>query len=751
MMTGLTGIRFFGVNRSNSMRSRVLIPSFVITLCEFVVLVSIFLISLSIIKKIVVSKFDEMGDTAAKLSSESMEEELLENMRFRANDMAALIDEKLMTIQNITMLLSATATDYYTSPQFYNPRSLRIISEGEKVGDAGVTNLYISPNSDYSRALADSALAGNIKDLFEQVNAMDGDITASYLAGESGYFIITRNDAVSFTKYDARQRSWYVDAKEKMRLSWSAVYADTAGRGPTITCASPYFDGQKRLRGIAGNGVLLSNFNQIINSAAPGETTVVFLLDEDGRKLFASDGSGITINPETLAVSGEKLSESPHNDMRHLASEMTARKSGTSRVFYNGGNHYVAYHPLKTLNWSLGISVDEREITGQLNGIRSNISALAEASNGDTSRATLVIMIILAVVGAFLLVLRAAAILKLADRISTPVIALAHSVELVAGDNLDEKIDTCSQVEEIRRLASSFNEMKDRLREYIENLASVTAQKGRIDAELGVAAKIQAAMLPSGLERPEGFPDYFEINARMFPAREVGGDFYDYFFIDKSHFAVVIGDVSGKGVSAAMFMAIIKTLMHNYLSDGIEPDEAVRKLNLQLCENNKEDMFVTIWAGVFNPYTGRLFYVNAGHNPPLLKSGAFSYRYIKSYTHDLVVGIMEDAKFHRRELNLAPSDELFLYTDGVTEAFNRFNNMYGEERLNSYLNAHYEESTESLITGLHSDIQSFAETAEPSDDITMLVLRCVKRTEDSPPEELAEIIEEEVTEELYEH
>jgi serine phosphatase RsbU (regulator of sigma subunit) len=242
----------------------------------------------------------------------------------------------------------------------------------------------------------------------------------------------------------------------------------------------------------------------------------------------------------------------------------------------------------------------------------------------------------------------------------------------------------------------------------------------RIGAELNVATQIQESMLPCIFP---AFPHRaeFDIYASMQPAKEVGGDFYDFFLVDENTLAVVMADVSGKGVPAALFMVIAKTLIKNNAQNGQSPKEVFETVNNLLCENNDAGMFVTAFLGYLDIPSGRFTYVNAGHNYPLIRAGG-SFEWLKTKPGFILAG-MEDTFYKQHEMTLRPGDELFLYTDGVTEAFNNENELFGDPRLlevaNSYLGLPLREFTISI----KREIDKFAQGAEQADDITMLVIR----------------------------
>lgn len=295
-----------------------------------------------------------------------------------------------------------------------------------------------------------------------------------------------------------------------------------------------------------------------------------------------------------------------------------------------------------------------------------------------------------------------------------------ESLEKITGGDLNERagVRFCREFAE---LSTHINQTVDTLKLYIDEAAA------RIDKELEVARQIQRSALPSV------FPPYpnraeFSIYASMDPAREVGGDFYDFYLLDGDRLAVLIADVSGKGIPAAMFMMTAKTLLKSSAESGMPVEEVFRRTNDKLCGSNDAGMFVTAWMGVLELSTGRLSYVNAGHNPPLLcrKDGSFDYLRVKP---NFVLAGMEGIPFRRHELQLQPGDVLYLYTDGVTEAHDSAQQLYGEDRLLACLDRNRALEVQSLCEAVKADVDRFAGQREQFDDITMLCLRLTPRQE----------------------
>ena len=274
--------------------------------------------------------------------------------------------------------------------------------------------------------------------------------------------------------------------------------------------------------------------------------------------------------------------------------------------------------------------------------------------------------------------------------------------------------------DEIEALYKAVKKMEIDIDQFIVHISKITAEKERIGAELNVATQIQADMLPRIFP---AFPERkeFDIYATMNPAKEVGGDFYDYFLIDEHHLAVVIADVSGKGVPAALFMVIAKTLIKNHAQNRETPGSVFTQTNAQLCEGNDAGLFVTAWMGVLEISTGQFVYVNAGHNPPLLKHAGGGYEWLKSRPGFVLAG-MEGIRYRENSLQMEPGDCLYLYTDGVTEATNEKQELFGEIRLQTVLNETPDLPVDRLLQKVKQSIDTFAGEAEQFDDITMLGL-----------------------------
>ena len=273
---------------------------------------------------------------------------------------------------------------------------------------------------------------------------------------------------------------------------------------------------------------------------------------------------------------------------------------------------------------------------------------------------------------------------------------------------------------EIGQLSEDVSDLAKEIDDYLSRIETITAEKERVSTELHMANQIQASMLPNIFpafpERPE-----FDIYAMMEPAREVGGDFYDYFLIDEDHLCMVMADVSGKGVPAALFMMASKIILANNAKMGKSPARILTDTNATICSNNREEMFVTVWLGILEISTGKLTAANAGHEYPVIKDADGSFALYKD-KHGLVIGGMDGVRYKEYELLLKPGAQVFLYTDGVPEATDAEQSMFGTERMLAALNEQPHAAPDQILRNVRASVGAFVQEAEQFDDLTMLCM-----------------------------
>ena len=291
-------------------------------------------------------------------------------------------------------------------------------------------------------------------------------------------------------------------------------------------------------------------------------------------------------------------------------------------------------------------------------------------------------------------------------------------IETKDSEAIIDKMSRIKQRNEFGILSSDISDLARAIDRFNEENIKLTSERERVAAELDMATAIQAEQLPSVFP---AFPDRteFDIYASMTPAKEVGGDFYDFFFVDDDHFAMVMADVSGKGVPAALFMMMSKILINNFTMMGLSPHEVLERTNDTICKNNKNKMFVTVWLGILEISTGKITAANAGHEYPIIRQPGGEYELFKD-KHGFVIGGLKNKKYKEYEFTLQRGGTLFVYTDGVPEATNAAEEMFGTQRLVDTLNEMPDAAPKELLEGVYEKVNLFVGEAPQFDDLTML-------------------------------
>jgi len=508
--------------------------------------------------------------------------------------------------------------------------------------------------------------------------------------------------------YDYPNQMWYLHIINVLRNSPEGANTVSA---PVTAWTVPYFDdtGTEVLMTTVGAGIIDVSGNLI------GMATVDWEIDSMLKRLTEirpTDGSFILLaapaENEIIAETATYLdSEVSFSDL-DWASDLSSLATDTvyqSTVTIDG-KPYLTFSREFDNGWLFSVQVPEREMFADIDARNLHYSL------------TLGTALTLAVVAAWLV---------MSKLFSKPLLRLSDEVVRLGADgDLDADVSVSSR-DEIGKLATAFNKMTGDLRRSITQRIAALAEKERIGSELSVAHEIQAAILPHTFP---AFPsrDEFDIYACMYPQREIGGDFYDFFLVDESTLAIVIADVSGKGVPAALFMMGARTMIRNTVLAGGKPADALASTNNALCENNDAAMFVTAFLGCLDLETGVFSYANAGHNPPILickakdPADAPTVSWLK-VSAGFVLGGMPGIEYKTGQITLAPGDSLLLYTDGVTEAMNDAHEQYGETRLLNAVLATYGKGVADQCELIRSDVAEFVGSAEPADDLTMLLVR----------------------------
>ena len=469
--------------------------------------------------------------------------------------------------------------------------------------------------------------------------------------------------------------------------------------------------------------MVLSSFASILSGIENiiGESNEFFILDDTGRLIWNSEGPAASIDSSGMIQASNYLSSSD-SGLADAARRMVNKESGYATIAYKNATNYIAYHPLEKLNWSIAVVFKNTGIMQVMDSLEQQILRAAFDTEERTRRDINVLIIIMSAALVLFLALRCLLGWMISSHIVRRIKALGASFDEISGGNIGKTAPIAAGEAEIQHLAGSFNAMTDRIHEYIYNLEAITAEKERLSAELDLAAHMQERMLSHKFPPFEGHEYLFDIYGEMHPAKEVAGDFYDFFYIDDDHFAFIIADVSGKGIPAALFMIVTKTSLKNMLQSGYSIERAVEKVNQQTCDNNDAGMFITSWIGILELSSGKLEFINAGHNPPLLSMNKKPFVYVISKP-DIVIGAVRETRYTRREIYIKHGDILFLYTDGITEAFDIHKNMFGSERLKKVMRSIPPADFKSMFRHIKEFLDTWTGGAEQADDITMLAIQ----------------------------
>jgi sigma-B regulation protein RsbU (phosphoserine phosphatase) len=628
----------------------------------------------------------ELGQYASGNTEHAMETVTRAYVDTFANLVMESFDETFVDIVNEIYSL-----EYYLKLIYYHSDlfpGYEVPPPEETEADVLAARMSLSPGVSVTPELQrEMLLVSNIEALFMSSLIYNTSLNSLYLGTESGIILRYSADRDISPDYDARLRPWYTEAVTEANNGgvWQDTYLDPFGH-VTTTFSVPFYRADGEIAGVLASDIYLDTLLTNVTRTQIGENGYSFLLDDNG------------------------------NYIAHPSKDY-----GQKHVEDTSGDMFINYYPLTVNGWQLGIAVDNNEVTSNALQMKDMIDTrAAEAKTQMSEMINGVLIRFLIITGAVIAVVSVLSVL-VSRSVTRPIKRLAAGVAAVGKGKLNEKIHADTK-DEIGLLAENFNKMMDDLKAYIENLASVTAEKERINSDLRVATDIQADMLPKIFPLFSNRSD-LHIAALMQPAKEVGGDFYDFFFLDElqTKIALVIADVSGKGVPAALFMVIAKILIKN--NKDLPLEDILSHANNLLAEDNNSSMFVTTYFSVLDIPTGKYTYINAGHNPPILYRRETKELSLLTAPKAPPLAIFPNKKYTRQELTLQTGDALLLYTDGVTEAFNRQAEMYGTERLLETLAELAEKPVEEAVGELHKSVKDFAGEEPQSDDITMLFCR----------------------------
>ena len=529
--------------------------------------------------------------------------------------------------------------------------------------------------------------------------------------------------------FDPRERYWYKEAVEAGKLIFTDVGDDRETGQLCIVCAMPVYREDGKLLAVVGSDFFLTEIQEAVQSVA-GDDEFHIIINQDGQVIFSprEEGelrptgdlhAGETSSVEALAMD---LRQSENEELAAFVTDVMQGNGDTRTVTVEGKPYYMAGAPIPTLGWTeISVFSQEKanETMSRMLETYGEIQTEAVASYRREQfhfrlNATFIVLMELLVMISL--------VIRQGRKIVQPLNLITKHISETKGGEMEFQVEDAYRTgDEIEVLANAFSELSHKTVEYVEQVRIASAEKERILSDLQMAAEIQESVLPNTFP---AFPDRSEVDiyAVMDPAREVGGDFYDFFFIDPDHLALVIADVSGKGIPASLFMMVSRAIIKNCAMLGRGPAQILEEANRALCSENKMEMFVTVWIGILEISTGRLMTANAGHeNPIVFRSQEGNWESITD-KHGFVLGGMEDVRYRETETALNPGDSIFVYTDGLPEAENANGEFFGTARMMEVLQQVGQASPEEVLGSLQDAVNDFVGQAEQFDDLTMLCL-----------------------------
>ena len=664
---------------------------------------------------------EQQKQSIVSISQETMDAVISRSQAQSIQMEAMLADNMFSNLASAVTMMGDYAERLFADPASFNPHPYDFPDAST---DGKITvQLLTEENIDVTdpEIAARLGLVANMSELMAALYRTAG-INSCYIALADGAMLLADDHASSkfaedksLITFPMRERDWYVGAAETGKLFFTDVVSDIFTGQVGIMCGMPvYQDG--KLVAVVGADLFLDNMAAAVSNSET-DSTFTCIVNQKGHVVFSPRTKGIF--QVKVAGNAMDLRESENSVLAGFIRSALSEYTPVQPMEIDGESLYITGAPISTVGWTVLNAVSMEAANQPTEAMKARYDTILNDAMADYKKnlgharqtifVLLIIVTILGITGA----------LTLAKRIVKPLNTMTNRIVLLGGKDLQFNMeDTYRTGDEIQVLAESFAALSAKTLQYVDQIQRVTAEKERIGTELSMAKAIQASQLPKLFPAFPTRPE-FDIFASMTPAKEVGGDFYDFFLIDQDHIGLVMADVSGKGVPAALFMMIARVLIKSHLQNGQSPGKALTYVNNRLCEGNELGLFVTAWAAVIEISTGKGVAANAGHEHPTLRRAGGQYELV-TYRHSLALAAMEGQNIREHTFEMHPGDSLFVYTDGVAEATNGENVLFGAERMLNALNANPDAAPNEVLSNMMDAINRFVAGAEQFDDITML-------------------------------
>ena len=701
---------------------------------------AIFGIRLAGLRKMIKSTKEKQMELISAKLGQSMTDITEENLKSLIITAIERTDDEFVIAKQDLITLRDQAEDVFAHPENYKPKE--IYPPDKENGDTPMLQLLapngyenISPETyDMMQRLA------NLEPIMRQIVLSEDYIIDSYISTLDG--VTLTFDRLSegkfdengeIKKFDARERGWFKGALESGDVFFSATVKSSLYGFRELVYSIPVYKDGKPVAVIEGclHIEAMSAFMQD-NEREIGKTGFSILISKEGQLSESKRQTGELMMPDDITVD---IRDRVNPELKAVIDKGLQKQTGIERVHVDGDEYYAAYGYLPTSGWAQIIFVSVPEVEEPIGKLLADIEE-DTVKIWQRENMTYLMSVLISIIS-FLLILTIAnnIVAYRAKKRAVPIVHMTERLREISGANMFfEMEDIYRTGDEIEVLAGSFETMAEKMRNYVDEIIDGIAEKERVKTELSLASKIQADMLPSVFP---AFPDRneFDIYAGITLAKEVGGDFYDFFFIGEQHLAMVMADVSGKGVPAAMFMMMVKSMIRVQILAGNDPGTALENVNDLINSNNREKMFVTVWIGILNVATGVITASNAGHEKPILKKPDGDFEVLND-KHGFVIGGIENMKYTNYEIVMKPGSKLFLYTDGVLNAVNSEGRSFGIDRTLAAINLNAGSSAKDIIESVNSEIRMYGGNKEQVDDLTMM---CFEYLGGSDPEAYEEI------------